>query len=86
MPKVSLCVYKQVSGRIGSVFGVSCWFKLTCQVVCYKVVPGRMGQRGNVQGMKPSKTMRSVFALNFMWPRLEDVQSNDRRAQENASS
>lgn len=67
-------------------FGVSCWFKLTCQVVCYKVVPGRMGQRGNVQGMKPSKTMRSVFALNFMWPRLEDVQSNDRRAQENASS
>ena len=58
MPKVSVCVYKQEFGGIGAVFGVSCWFKLTCQVVCYEAVPGHMGQMGNVQGMKQSERMQ----------------------------
>lgn len=60
MPKVSLSVYKGESGGIGAAFGVSCWFKLTCQVVCYEAVPGHMGQRGNVQGMKPSERMHGI--------------------------
>lgn len=45
MPKVSLRMYKQEFEGIGAAFGVSRWFKLTCQVACYKAVSGHMGQR-----------------------------------------
>lgn len=46
VPKVSLCMYKQEFGRVWAMFGIPCWFKLTCQVTCYEAVPGYMGWRG----------------------------------------